>query len=267
MMKMKKIMLLSLVFIFTAAMTCSAHFIMMYTPETLLDNGGNITVKNIFGHPFEASVTMNLEKPNAFFVVHKEKRTDLLNTLKPISWQSLENSEQGWENTYQIRSMGDYVFCLDPVPYFDTDENKYIQQITKMIVNNGGLPTDWDAQLGLKTEIVPLDKPYALYTGNVFRGVVLSEGQPVPYAEIEVEYLNHTPDMKQNKFAKKAAVTASHDTFITMTIKTNANGEFAFGIPKAGWWGFASIGSGPDKILNGEELEQDAVIWIQARDI
>ncbi|MDR1701171.1 MAG: DUF4198 domain-containing protein [Sporomusaceae bacterium] len=267
MMKMKKITLLALVFIFTAAMTCSAHFVIMYTPETLLENGGNINMKNVFGHPFEASVTMHMEKPNAFFVVHREKRTDLLNTLKPISWQSLENSERAWENSYQIRSMGDYVFCLDPVPYFDKEENKYIHQITKMIVNNGGLPTDWDANMGLKTEIVPLDKPYALLTGNVFRGIVLSEGQPVPYAEIEVEYLNHAPDMRLNSFATKADTIASHDAFVAMTIKANANGEFAFGIPRAGWWGFASIGTGPDKMLNGQEVEQDAVIWIQARDM
>lgn len=264
---MKKTILLALVLVFATAMTCSAHFVMMYTPQTLLDNGGKVTIKNVFTHPFEASVTMNMEKPTAFFVVNKGKKTDLLDTLKPITWQSLENSAKGWETEYQVKGMGDYVFCLEPVPYFDKEEDKYIQQYTKIIVNNAGLPTDWDAKLGQKTEIVPLDKPYALLTGNVFRGVVLSKGKPVPDAEIEVEYLNHVPNMELNKFEEKAAVKASHDVFVTMTIKANGNGEFTFGIPKAGWWGFAAISSGPDKKLNGQELEQDAVIWVQARDM
>ena len=36
------------------------------------------------------------------------------------------------------------------------------------------------------------------------------------------------------------------------------------GIPKAGFWGFAALGSGPKKEYKGKELSQDAVIWIRA---
>jgi cobalt/nickel transport protein len=112
-----------------------------------------------------------------------------------------------------------------------------------------------------------LDKPYALWTGNVFRGIVKSNGKPLPDAEIEVEYMNHQPLMDKNTFAKKASVEAPQDAFVTMTIKANANGEFAFGIPKAGWWGFCALGVGPAKAHKGKELSQDAVIWIQAVDM
>jgi len=35
-------------------------------------------------------------------------------------------------------------------------------------------------------------------------------------------------------------------------------------MPKAGWWGFAALGAGPDKEFEGRELSQDAVIWVQA---
>lgn len=264
---MKKIILLALVVVFATAMTCSAHFVVMYTPETILDNGGAFTLKSMFTHPFEAGHSMDMEKPNAFFVVNKGIKTNLLDTLKPITWQGLETTGKAWETSYQVKGMGDYVFCWEPVPYFEKTEDKYIQQYTKVIVNNGGLPTDWDATIGLKTEIVPLDKPYALWTGNVFRGVVLSQGKPVPNAEIEVEYLNHAPNMELNKFEEKAAVEAPHDVFVTLVIKTNVNGEFTFGIPKAGWWGFAALDAGPDKKFKGKDLEQDAVIWIQARDM
>lgn len=54
------------------------------------------------------------------------------------------------------------------------------------------------------------------------------------------------------------------DAFVTMTIKANVNGEFAFGIPRAGWWGFCALGVGPVKTHQEKELSQNAVIWIPA---
>ena len=264
---MKKLVLLVVALMMVSAVTCSAHFVVVYTPNPLLDKGGTIPLKAVFTHPFEAGHTMEMDQPNAFFVVNKGKKTDLLKTLKPITWTSLENSAKAWETTYAVRGMGDYVFCLEPAPYFEKNEDGYIQQFTKVMVNNAGLPTDWDKPVGVKTEIVPLDKPYALWTGNVFRGVVLSGGKPVADAEIEVEYLNHDLNMQDNKFEATAKVKVTSDAMKTLTIKTNAHGEFAFGIPKAGWWGFAALGVGPDKKFKGKELSQDAVIWIQARDM
>lgn len=244
-----------------------AHFQMIYTPESALNKAETIPLKLVFTHPFEAGHTMDMGKPEQFFVVRKGKKNDLLETLKPITWTSLTNSGAAYETSYKLRGMGDNIFCLVPSPYLEKEEGIYIQQISKMIVNTGGFPTDWDAEVGLAAEIVPLDKPYALWTGNVFRGIVKSNGKPAPYAEIEVEYMNHQPLMDKNAFAKKAQVEAPQDAFVTMTIKANANGEFSFGIPRAGWWGFCALGVGPVKEHNGKELSQDAVIWIQARDM
>jgi len=45
------------------------------------------------------------------------------------------------------------------------------------------------------------------------------------------------------------------------------NGYFTFGVPKAGYWGFAALGSGPATEHEGKELSQDAVIWIRAWDL
>ena len=249
------------------AVPAMAHFQMIYTPESALDKAGEIDLKMVFTHPFEAGHTMDMGQPEQFFVVRKEKKSDLLGTLKPITWTSLTNSGAAYETSYKLRGMGDNVFCLVPAPYYEAEEEVYIQQITKMVVNTAGFPTDWDAEVGLSAEIVPLDKPYALWTGNVFRGIVKGGGKPVPYAEIEVEYLNHAPMMDKNAFAAKAAVEAPQDAFVTMTIKADADGEFAFGIPKAGWWGFCALGAGPVKEHQGKELSQDAVIWVQARDM
>lgn len=266
-MKKALLVLVGLVVSVLVSAPAFAHFQMVYTPEAALEKGEKIDLKLVFTHPFEAGHTMDMGTPQEFFVVHKEKKKDLLGTLKPITWKSLTNKGKAYETSYKLRGMGDWVFCFTPAPYYEREEDTYIQQITKVIVNVAGLPTDWDAEIGLPAEIVPLDKPYALWTGNVFRGIVLSKGKPVPFAEIEVEYMNHMPLMDKNAFAETANVEAPQDAFVTMTIKANASGEFSFGIPKAGWWGFCALGAGPDTKFNGKELSQDAVIWVKAMDM
>jgi cobalt/nickel transport protein len=265
---MKKAIALSAVLLMVALSTpAMAHFQMIYTLESALAKADSIDLKLVFTHPFEAGHTMDMGQPEQFFVVRKEKRQDLLSSLKPITWTSLTNKGAAYETSFKLRGMGDNVFCLVPSPYLETEEDCYIQQITKVVINTGGFPTDWDSEIGLPAEIVPLDKPYALWTGNVFRGIVKGGGEPVPFAEIEVEYMNHQPQLEKNAFAQKAEVEAPQDAFVTMTIKANANGEFSFGIPRAGWWGFCALGAGPAKEHKGKELSQDAVIWVQARDM
>lgn len=244
-----------------------AHFQMIHTPDAALEKGGTLDLKLVFTHPFEGGHTMDMGKPQQFYMIHKEEKTDLVGALKEITWAGAENSGKAYEAQVKVRKMGDHVFCLVPEPYLEEKEDAYIQQLTKVIVNNAGLPTDWDAPTGLVTEILPLDKPYALWTGNVFRGVVVSEGKPVPNAEIEVEYLNHPPVPGKNEFQKEALVEAPQDAFVTMTIKADANGQFVFGIPRAGWWGFCALGVGPQDEHNGKELSQDAVICIKAVDM
>jgi cobalt/nickel transport protein len=263
----KSVIALTGLLLLALAAPALAHFQMIYTPESALEKAKTIELELVFTHPFEAGHTMDMGKPEQFFVVRKGKKKNLLATLKPIVWKSLTNSGAAYETTYKLRGMSDNVFCLVPAPYLEKEEDIYIQQIAKVVVNTCGFPTDWDAEIGLPAEIVPLDKPYALWTGNVFRGIVKSAGKPVPFAEIEVEYMNHQPLSGKNAFAEKAEVEAPQDAFVTMTIKANAHGEFTFGIPRAGWWGFCALGVGPDTEHNGKELSQDAVIWVQARDM
>ncbi|WP_278976371.1 hypothetical protein [Oligella urethralis] len=52
---------------------------------------------------------------------------------------------------------------------------------------------------------------------------------------------------------------------MTLVLKADSQGVFNFAIPKAGWWGFAALGVGPDDSYEGKELSQDAVIWVQAK--
>ena len=221
--------------------------------------------------PSSAGHTMDMGKPEQFYVLYGKGetpvKTDLMGSLKPIEWMSQGHKGQAYEAQAKARKMGDYIFVLVPAPYLETEEDIYIQQISKVIVNVGGLPGAWNEPVGLPAEIQPLNKPYAMWTGNVFRGVVLKDGKPVPEAEIEVEYMNHQPLCDQNKFAEKGEVEAPHAAFETMTILADKDGRFSFGIPKAGWWGFCALGVGPVTEHNGKELSQDAVIWIKAVDM
>lgn len=245
----------------------SAHFQMVYTPELLLERGGQISLEMPFTHPADSGHVMATEQPEAFYMIKKGKKTDLLDQVQPAKWTSAENTGDSFAADVKLRGLGDYVFVYQMAPYFEESEGLYIQQITKSVVNVGSLPTDWNNELGLKVEIVPLTKPYAIYEGGTFTGVVKSEGKPVPFAQVEVEYVNYEPDTKTNTFAKDANMQIKADAFITMTMFADANGTFTFGIPKAGHWGFAALGVGPDKELNGKELSQDAVIWVQAHPV
>ncbi|CZE47184.1 DUF4198 domain-containing protein [Campylobacter geochelonis] len=270
---MKKIVISSIVAAGLAS-SAFAHFQMVYTPESALNKGGTIPLKVVFNHPFadEHTMDMGLQADKSrvgvedFYVIHKEKKTELKDSLKEIKFKGNSNEGIGYSTDYKARTMGDHLFVLTPAPYFEANEDAYIQQITKMVVNVAGAPTDWDAELGLKAEIVPLTKPYAIWAGSTFTGIVKSNGKPVAFAEIEVEYLNHPVDIKENKMGKPF-VKAPQDSFVTIGMKADANGEFTFGIPKAGWWGFAALGVGSDTEYKGKELSQDAVIWVQAKDM
>jgi len=257
------------------AAPASAHFMMTYTPETVLEKAKDIDMRIVFTHPAEAGHTMNMGGVKEFYALHKRgdsdvKKVDLMKSLKEITWTNPESSNTAYAakiSKKDIKSMGDYMFVMVPGYYFEKEEGAYMQQITKLLVNVGGIPGNWNEPAGLPCEIVPMSKPYGLWTGNVFQAQVLSEGKPVANAEIEVEYMSHKPDLENNGLAKDSDIEYPNDVLVTQTIYTNANGEFTFGLPRAGWWGFAALGVGPQTEYKGKEMSQDAVIWVQAVDM
>lgn len=239
-----------------------AHFQLLYTPEVMLENPAEIDLKLVFGHPMENGHVMDMGEPVEFFVQFKEEKTDLKDSLKPITWQGPDNTAAAYEASYRIRRNGDYVFVVVPTPYHEESEGVYIQQITKSYVNKGAMPTSWNEPLGLPTEIVPLNKPYQVFAGGTFTGQLLSEGKPAAGVECEIEYINTGIDMETNAFDKAPRGDVPDTAIVAIT---DANGLFTFGIPAPGVWGFACLGSGPVKEHEGKELSQDAVIWINAR--
>ena len=198
---------------------------------------------------------MELVKPKTFGVVANGQKQDLLNTLKKTKVMN----QSAWQADFKVKRPGVYMFFMEPTPYWEPAEDCFIIHYTKTVVTAFGDDEGWDQEVGLKTEIVPLSKPYGLYAGNVFQGIVKLNGKPVPYAEVEVEYYN----------ADKR-YTAPTDYMVTQTIKADQNGVFTYAAPKAGWWGFAALNTADFKLKhNGEakDVEIGAVIWVKFHDM
>lgn len=258
-----------------ASTSASAHFLVLHTPEMVLARSADISMSIIFTHAFDGGPTMNLPGIENFYAMQLKAgdeemtRIDLMEYLQPVKWGDEDKKDAYVANIPRrtMRSLGDYQIVVEPKPYYEAEEDLYIQQLTKVILNVGGAPTNWDQTLGLATEIQPLNKPHVNWVGGVFRGVVLSAGEPVPFAEIEVEYLNYEPGFEDRKFAEDAKIEAPLPGYEYVSLRSDANGTFSIGLPKEGWWGIAALGVGPQTEHEGKELSQDAVLWVQAKEI
>ena len=269
-----KTLVVALVACLTAG-AAQAHFQMLYVPESALPRGQDLELALVFTHPFSGGPTMPMGEPRSFTLTSQRGsaaavKTDLKRYLRPVEWRGADNRATAYRATIPrdlIRPLGDHVFVLDPEPYLETEEDIYIQQFTKLIVNVGGVPGNWAEAQKLPVEIQPLNKPYANWTGGVFRGVVLSEGKPVPFARVEVEYINHPVNLGRNAFGRKAIAKAPQPAYERVALLADEQGVVVIGLPKAGWWGIAALDIGTVKTHNGKTLSQDAVLWVQAKDM
>lgn len=238
-----------------AAVPAMAHFGMLIPSDTMVmqEDSRTVNVTLSFSHPMEM-IGMELDKPKAFGVTTNGSKQDLLGQLQPAKVMG----HTAWTMDYPIKRPGVYMFYMEPQPYWEPAEDCFIVHLTKSVIAAFGDDEGWDAELGLKSEIVPLAKPYGLYAGNVFQGIVKIDGQPVPYAEVEVEYYN-----------REKSAHAPTDYMVTQTIKADGNGLFSYVTPVAGWWGFAALNAADYKIAHeGEEKEVElgAVIWVYFHD-
>lgn len=217
-----------------------------------------------FLHPLERHF-MEMEKPKQFGVHHQGKTIPLTETLTPAKGKSpdQEKAFTFWKADYTIKRPGDYLFYCEPTPYWEPAEDAFIVHYTKVCVHALGLESGWDEPVGLETEIVPLTRPYGLWTGNLFTGQVLLKGKPVPFAEVEVEYLNDSP-------GNVAIIVPPADPYVTQVVKADANGVFSYAMPKAGWWGFAALSEADWKLKHDDvdkDVEIGAVMWVRTRDM
>jgi cobalt/nickel transport protein len=232
--------------------TAGAHFGMVIPSDNMVmqADARTIEVTLSFSHPMEM-VGMDLAQPKVFSVRANGAMQDLRPQLQPTKVMD----HQAWKAAYSLKRPGVYMFVMEPQPYWEPAEDCYIIHYTKTVVTAFGDDEGWDEEVGLATEIVPLSKPYGLYAGNLFQGIVKLEGQPVPYAEVEVEYYNRDH--------KAAAPT---DYMVTQTIKADQNGVFSYAVPTEGWWGFAALNTAGYKLKaagEDKDVELGAVIWVK----
>lgn len=261
---MKRFFLLLTALLTVLPLGARAHFQLIHTPEVNPGRPGSVPLKLIFWHPFDNGPVMDMARPEQFFVSFRGKRSDLLDSLKPITFQGAENSAAAFDASLPVTRNGDYVIGLIPAPYLEKSEDVYIQQFTKVVVNVGKVPGGWDQPLGLPAEIQPLTRPTNVLAGSSFSGRVMADGKPVPGARLEVEYMAAEPDMTANR---PRPATAAPLPGGAIQIIADQGGNFTFGIPKAGFWGFAALGVGAKKKHQGKDLSQDAVLWIRAYDL
>ncbi len=234
-----------------------SHFQVVKPSTDIVSGAGSrrVDFEILFTHPMEGGPVMEMGAPQAFGVMVGGRKTDLLETL--VAGKT--DGKTTYASSYEVRRPGDHVFYLEPAPYWEPSERKMIVHYTKVVVDGMGAGDGWDRMVGFPVEIEPLSRPYGLWTGNVFRGIVRKDGEPVPFAEIEVEYLN-----------EDGRVHPPADAFVTQVIKTDAQGVFCYAMPRAGWWCFAALVDGaPTANPDGERVDTElgGLIWVRTVDM
>lgn len=244
--------------LFLAFLTAGrAHFqvlipsLLFVTPEAK-----EVLLKILFTHPMEGGPVMEMGQPKQFGVMANGEKVDLLASLQPKKL----DGKTSFEAVHRVKKPGDQVYFIEPAPYWEPAEEKMIIHYTKVVVNAFGEEEGWDEMVGFPVEIEPLVRPYGLWTGNAFRGVVKKDGKPVPFAEIEVEYWNEGGEIKPPA-----------DAFITQVIKADANGAFTYAMPRRGWWAFAALIDGDEPMKNPEgkkaDVELGGLLWVHCTDM
>lgn len=234
-----------------------AHFQELIPSDDILnaETGGRVTLDLRFTHPMERGPLMDMATPARVGVQGPGGREDLTEGLQTLEVEG----KRTYRLDYQVERPGDHVFFVEPAPYWEPAEGVMIVHYTKVVVDGFGAQEGWDRLLGLPVEIEPLVRPYGLWTGNLFRGIVRQGGEPVPFAEVEVEWRND------------GSVTPPSDPYVTQVVKADANGVFSYAMPRAGWWGFAALLEGTETLANPNgdavPVELGALIWVRTRDM
>ena len=205
-----------------------AHFQTLIPSNDIVDRPGQrqLELALSFTHPMLGGPLMQLEAPRRFGVLGPMGEKDLRQHLEPLTQGGITR----YRASYTLPAPGNYIFFVEPEPYWEAAEGKMISHYTKVVVDGFGYLSGWGRLVDFPVEIEPLVRPYGLWTGNLFRGRVLQNGQPLPFAEIEVEWLND------------GSVTVPADAYITQVIKADSNGVFSYAMPRAGLVGVCRTG-------------------------
>jgi cobalt/nickel transport protein len=208
-----------------------------------------------FAHPFEAQL-LDLAPPRRAVV----QAPDGAQRALELSELRAASGERSYRARLRVERPGDHWIFVEAEPYWEAAEGRFLLQTAKVAVHAHGLERGWERPLGLRAEIVPLTRPYGLWTGSLFSAQVLLDGRPVAHARVELAYDNAERALR--------APSAAH---ATQVLRSGADGVFSCTLPRAGWWGIAAViegvaeHPGPDGEPRPAEL--GAVLWVRAEDV
>jgi cobalt/nickel transport protein len=228
-----------------------AHFGMIIPDRNIVgkEDPKTVNLHYLFWHPME-NQGMDLAKPLEAGCLFAGQKVDMLASLK----EKKVAQKTTWTASLAIKKPADYIFYLNPAPYWEPAEDKFIVHHTKTIVSALGAQEGWEQPVGQKVEIIPLARPYGLYAGNAFSGQVLFKGKPLAGAEVEVEFYNEGGKRK-----------APGDAYTTQVVKTDLNGQFTWSFPWAGWWGLAALTDDDEPLKKDgqdKKVEVGGVLWL-----
>jgi len=233
-----------------SATFCRAHFGVLLPQTYALHDPAQPTVSLTvaFAHPMQAA-GLAMQKPRALYAFANGKKTDLLTSLQPtrVFGQSAFHAQFRAQRP-QLTQL-----VLEPSPYWEAAEERFIVHLTKTYLPVFGEETGWETPVGLPVEIVPLTRPFGNWARTVFQGRVLKDGKALAHCPVEIEYFNHGGKRK-----------VPDAMYLTQQVVTDANGVFTASVPWGGWWGFAALTESEKKIQReGKacDVELGAVLW------
>jgi cobalt/nickel transport protein len=202
------------------SLSASAH-VQMIRPEQAIVAQGQSSIALWFAlvHPF-SGLSMDMPQPAEVQVTVAGQPLDLAPRMKA---QRI-GEKMGFTALLPVDRPGDYLLTIISDPVYKPEEFRAVRYFAKTVVNAFGLEGGWDRPVGLEAEFVPTVRPYGLWAGSLFQTIILHHGQPVPYAEVEIEY-----------FAD-GRLTAPAGPFTTQIVKADKDGRVSATLPKAGWW-------------------------------
>lgn len=247
-----------------------SHFQMINTKNLNVENDvKKVNFDLIFTHPAEAGHSMNIgEDINgkihdvmSFIIKKGDVEIEAKSNLVKSKFRNALSYKFTLDRKTGLRGSGIWALMMIPSPYYEKAEDIYIQQVTKVFLHKGEIVDDniWHTKQTKKgyPDIISYIDPTNMWVNQTFVGqVVDGDNKPVSNAEIEVEFRNY--DISGNDFVGKEKTKHS-----SAKIYADANGMFTFTPTKEGHWGFAALGAGGEKQLDGKDVSLDAVLWIQ----
>ena len=265
-----KITLASLIF----SMPISAHT----TTHMQSHDDSKATVKIYHFHPIPGKGLMGIQiggedSKNSkvikdVYYIHKGKKVELTDQVKQFVYKNGKEHATGLEvvldKTNGYRSGGDYIVVSEHIDHYKKDMGLYIKIVTKSFINKGGFVTDWNKRVvDNAPEIIPLVSPTAVYKGDLFRARVVNEkGEPIPFAKIHIEYLNH--NVKNDVISTEKRV--KDENRIDKLLYTDSNGTFSFIPQYKGTWDITLVDGDSGLKIDGKKLMFNSIITIEVQE-